>query len=118
MSKVRIVIQAKVRDYEGFTSLAKQLCERVEAEEPGTLAYEWFADQMAGRATLHEIYADEEAFLEHFEGVSRRGDLEEFLELVEIEQVTVLNRIVDPRVREIAEQFNAMELHGVAGVVR
>ena len=118
MSTVRMTIEGTVTDYEGFTSFAKHMCEFVEANEPDVLAYEWFADQEAGRAAVHEMYASEDAFLAHFQRASEAGDLDEFMRVLDIDRVTTMNRIQDQRVRDIAEQFGAIELHGVAGVVR
>ena len=118
MSTVRIIIEGTVNDYEAFSSLAKEVCEMIEEQEPGTLAHEWFADQISGAATLHELYEDADAFLTHFENVTESGMMDRFLSCLEIERVISLNRITDPRVQDIAEQFGAAELHGVAGVVR
>ncbi len=118
MSTVRVTIQGNVPDYEAFSSFAKKMCEYVDAQEPGALAYEWFADQEAGRALIHEIYQDADAFVTHVQGATERGDMDTFMSVMEIDQVTMLNRVGDPRVAEIGKQFNATMLHGVAGVTR
>lgn len=118
MSKVRILIQGPVSDYESFVDFAKRACMFVEENEPGALAYEYFADQESGRAVMHELYADADAFVNHFENLTDTGMLDELMQVLTPEQVTSLNRVTDPRVKEIAEQFGAVALHGVAGVVR
>lgn len=118
MSKVRIIIQGPVADYEAFTDFAKRACAFVEQNEPQALAYEYFASEEGGRAILHEMYADSDAFVTHFGNLTETGLLDELLQVFSPEQVTLLDRVTDPRVKEIAQQFGATELSGVAGVVR
>ncbi len=118
MGTVRFTIEGPVKDYEGFSTFAKSLCEHIEAEEPGVLAYEIFADASARRVMLHELYADEEAFLTHVAHMNDTGRLAEMLTLMDFERITILNRITDERVRRIFADFNAVELHGMAGVAR
>lgn len=118
MGKVRFIIQGPINDYETFTTFVKKACSFVEENEPGALAYECFADEVNGRAVWHEIYADADAFVTHFENLNETGMLGDMLSVFTPEQVTLLTRVTDPRVREIAEQFGAVELHGVGGVLR
>lgn len=118
MSKVRILIQGPVTDYERFVDFAERACKFVEENEPGALAYEYFGDQEVGRAVMHELYADADAFVTHFQNLTDTGMLGELMQVLTPEKVTLLNRVNDPRVKEIAEQFGAVALHGVAGVVR
>lgn len=118
MGKVRILIQGPVSDYESFVDFAKRACVFVEENEPGALAYEYFADQEIGRAVIHELYADADAFVTHFQNLTDTGMLDELMQILTPEKVTLLSRVTDERVKEIAEQFGAVALHGVAGVVR
>lgn len=42
----------------------------------------------------------------------------EFLDLVSFNDVAMLGRIEDERVKDVAQQFGARSLHGLAGVAR
>lgn len=60
-----------------------------------------FASEEEGRALLHEMYADPDAFVTHFGNLTETGMLDELLQVFTPEQVTLLNRVIDPRVKEI-----------------
>lgn len=118
MSKVRIVIDASVEDYEGLSTFAKQAGAFVEEHEPGTLAWECFADEVGGRVLWHEIYADADAFLAHMQHMTEEGYLDEFMRLLDINSVLSLVRVTDERVSDVLAGLGATHLHGVTGVVR
>ena len=63
----RMIVDMEVIDADGFRALARQASEFCRAE-PGTLVYEWYIDEEAGRARLHEAYESFEALDAHFEG--------------------------------------------------
>ncbi len=65
---VALVVTFGIRDYERWKSVADECVAHVKANEPGTLAYEWYVgpDREAGR--LHEVYASAEAFRAHLAG--------------------------------------------------
>lgn len=118
MSKVRLISQGSAKDYEGLSDFVKRGCAFVEENEPGALAYECFADEASGRVLWHEMYEDEDAFVAHVQNLTKSGMLDEMMQVYEIERITFLTRITDPRIQEIAQQFGAAPLHGIGGVVR
>lgn len=118
MSKVRITIDGTVEDYEALSSFAKRAGTFVEEHEPGTLAWECFADEVSGRVLWHEIYTDADAFLAHMQHMTEEGYLDEFMQLMSINGVLSLARVTDDRVTDVLAGFGATHLHGVTGVVR
>lgn len=118
MSTVRLMMQGTTNDYEAFSEFAKRAATYVEEHEPGAIAYECFADENDGRVVWHEMYENADAFLTHVQNMTQTGMLDETMNLVDIERLTVLTRITDPRVREVATQFGAEQLHGLAGFTR
>jgi quinol monooxygenase YgiN len=118
MSTVRVVVRATTSNYDTFTEIAKRACAFVDEHEPGALAYECFANETNGNILWHEMYADEDAFLAHAKNFTTNGIIEDTMRVVEMGRPTILTRITDPRVREVATQFGATELHGLAGIVR
>lgn len=115
---VRITIDGSYDDHEEFSSFAKRVCEHVRANEPGTLAYEFFVDEDSGTFVLHEIYADDDAFLAHVDDARASGRLEQMLAVCRWDRVTSLNRVHGERVREVLDKVGARRLHGLAGVAR
>lgn len=65
-----------------------------------------------------EMFEDADAFVAHVQNLSASGLLEDLMKVYDIERITALTRTGDPRVKEITQQFGAVELHGVGGVVR
>lgn len=118
MSKVRTILQGPVSDYAAFMTSVKKACTFVEENEPGTLVYECFADELSGRALWHEVFADVDALLTHADNMNQTGILGEMLTVLTPDQVMVLSGSEDPRVQQFAEQFNALKLSGVGGFVR
>ena len=62
-----MIVDIEVIDAEGFRAIAQEASE-VCRGEPGTLLYEWYIDEDAGRARLHEAYESCEALDGHAEG--------------------------------------------------
>jgi quinol monooxygenase YgiN len=60
---IRMRIQPGQRD--AFTRLIRELTARVEAEEPGMRAYEWYLSPDGTECYFHEWLASSEAFLAH-----------------------------------------------------
>lgn len=54
---------------EEFSRLARRGASGAEANEPGTLGYEFFINEEGSDCYLNEYYADSEAFLTHFQAV-------------------------------------------------
>jgi quinol monooxygenase YgiN len=64
---VRFVIDIEVHDVERFKETAAK-CVEFSRTEPGTLLYDWYIDEEAGRARLYEAYASLEALRIHTTG--------------------------------------------------
>lgn len=118
MSQVRIILQATISDYASCMTTAKKACAFVEENEPGTLVYECFADELSGRLLWHETYADADAFITHMENMNETGILGDMMAASTPDQVTSLNPSEDPRVVQTLEQFGSLQLCDVGGVVR
>ncbi|OFW60287.1 MAG: hypothetical protein A2133_10005 [Actinobacteria bacterium RBG_16_64_13] len=52
-----------------FRKLAEEFTSCTQAEEPGTLGYEWFVNEDGSECYLNEYYRDSEAFLTHFASI-------------------------------------------------
>ena len=57
---VRFVIHFEVLDLARFREMATAMV-AVSADEAGTVVYDWYVDEAAGRGTLYEAYASSEA---------------------------------------------------------
>jgi quinol monooxygenase YgiN len=65
--QIRFVLDFAVDDVERFKQVARA-CVEVSRDEPGTLVYDWYVDEEAGRARLYEAYADADAVRAHASG--------------------------------------------------
>jgi quinol monooxygenase YgiN len=65
--EVRFVIDIEVHDIERFKEVV-QRCVEVSREEPGTLVYDWYLDEAAGRARLYEAYDSLDSVRAHAAG--------------------------------------------------
>lgn len=118
MSQVRVILQGTVSDYTSCMTAVKKACAFVEENEPGTLVYECFADEVSGRLLWHETYADADAFITHMQNMNETGIIGEMMAAVTPDQVTSLIPSEDPRVVQALEQFGILPLRGVGGFVR
>ncbi|MDP8970508.1 MAG: hypothetical protein M3N52_08465 [Actinomycetota bacterium] len=118
MSKVRVISQGTTSNYEAFSELVKRMCAHVEEHEPGAEAYECFADETSGQVLWHEMYQDADAFLAHVQGLTDGGLMDELMKVYTIDKITSLVRLTDERITGLLEQFGAVQLHGVGGLVR
>jgi quinol monooxygenase YgiN len=73
---------------EEFTRLARQGAAGAEANEPGTLGYEFFLSEDGTECYLNEYYRDDEAFLEHFQRV--QPILQDSMKVSTLAEVVVL----------------------------
>jgi quinol monooxygenase YgiN len=64
---VRFVIRFEVLDRARFREMAAAMV-AVSLSEPGTLVYDWYLDEEAGRGALYEAYASHEALEAHGRG--------------------------------------------------
>lgn len=116
--KVRVIVEGPISDYEAFSTAVKRTVEHVQANEPGVLTYECFADEDHTWGMWHDIYDSADAFVAHIEMMQSEGYLDELLSCWQIESVRSFGRVEDERVKAIAEQFGATAFHGVAGFNR
>ena len=65
--QVRFVIEIEVHDVARFKEVAAA-CVAVSRDEPGTLVYDWYLDEEAGRARLYEAYESLDALAAHTTG--------------------------------------------------
>ena len=65
---VRFVILFEILDVDRFREMARAMV-AVGRDEPGTVVYDWYVDEEAGRGTLYEAYASAEALRAHGSGV-------------------------------------------------
>lgn len=107
-------IRGTVKDTEAFRGLAASLSARVEADEPGTRAYQWFLSA-SGEAMLWEQYADSEAFLTHFQNV--QGDMKAIADALDITGVYSIGE-ASPAARAILDQLGAVYGEMVGGFSR
>jgi quinol monooxygenase YgiN len=55
---------------EEYKKLVQEMCRAVEADEPGTLHYQFYLNRDETKCIVNEIYADSEATLAHINGVA------------------------------------------------
>ncbi|MPZ91442.1 MAG: hypothetical protein GEU68_07420 [Actinobacteria bacterium] len=118
MGIVRVILQGKTNDFPALVELVKWGKAFVEENEPGALAYECFADEGSGSVAWHEMYKDEDSFLAHVQKHSENGILDDLMKIYEIERLTFLTKITDPRVEEVAGRFGTTKLYGIGGLAR
>jgi quinol monooxygenase YgiN len=64
---IRFVLKFEVLDADRFREMADAMV-AVSREEPGTVVYDWYLDEAAGKGTLYEAYASSEALKAHGSG--------------------------------------------------
>lgn len=116
MGRTVTVVGGTVKDLDGFRALAEKAVALVDEQLPGTEAYEFYLDEDNARFTAHEVYASDEAILEHLETMIRSGLLDEVPELVDIDVAVALGGPEDPKARAAMEQlgFGFYDLHARA----
>lgn len=65
---VELVVQFEILNRDLFLDAARQCAEYVRANEPETLAYEWYMSSDGTQGRLFEQYASEAAFRQHLLG--------------------------------------------------
>lgn len=118
MARVCAILQGTTTDYPAFVRNAERACASVTADEPGALVYECFADESTGAFVWHEVYADSDALLTHIANATEKGIADEFLQLVDLDGITVLGEVDSPELQQVLDTFNAARLAPVAAVER
>ena len=109
------VISGTVKDAAAFRELATDLSARVEADEPGTEAYQWFLSEDEGSAMLYEQYADSDALLAHFGNV--RDAMGRFVASLDVTGVFAFGDL-DDAARAALDGLGAVYAGQVAGFMR
>ena len=118
MSNIELVVQGTATDVRGFTELAQRMCAFVEANEPGTLRYDCFADAESGQFLWQEVYESESALLQHLQHLAENRFLDEAAQVADFEAMTALGDISDPHVRGWLAESGTPALRHVTGAAR
>lgn len=104
----RLFIQGKVADgqLDAFRDLAGRMTGYVRENEAGTEIYVWYLSD-DGKFMNEDGYADDAALLTHLGNAGEQGFLDEYMALVEIEDVRVLGDSGDAA-REALAGFGAV----------
>jgi len=117
VSGIIITVRAQLADGKGaeFTALSAEVSARVERDEPGTLAYQWYLSEDGAHYLVYERYEDSEAFLRHVENVA--PFMERFLSLGAVESIAVLG-VPSPEAKAVFDEWQAVVYTGAAGFIR
>lgn len=90
MDQVQYVVEFVIKPgkLDDFKALARELVERVEAEEPGTKSYQWYLSPNGMRCHLHQWYEDSAAFVAHARGDAVADLLPRLLEVSTMSEIT------------------------------
>ena len=111
---IRILITSKVKD--GMTDEWKDLAAKMTdaaRTEPGTTLYRWYLND-SGLAINDDVYEDEAAFFAHFGAATGAGNIEAWMNVVDITHVAVLDP-VNAEMTEALEAFGAVHYAMPAG---
>jgi hypothetical protein len=117
-TNIRLVAHQEI-DPEALEEFKELICAYsadTEAEDAGVLEYEFFINAEGTEATVNELYADSQGFLDHFERMGPH--LQRFNEISRIVDSVVLGD-PEPRARELlATALNATFYSRAAGFCR
>jgi len=112
------VLKAKVKDgaFDDAKALMDEMSAATQADEPGALAYEWFASEDKTKICLYERYADSAATMVHLGNFGSKF-ADRMMALMEPTGLTVFG---DPsaEVRAGLAPFGAVHMAQVAGFAR
>jgi quinol monooxygenase YgiN len=114
----RTVLEWTTDDYNTVVALARRMSDYIEANEPDTLAFEWFGDEASGKVVWYQVYTNDEAFLKHAQNMAEIGLRDELQKVLSFERLMILTPITHSQVKEMAHQMDAVELKEIAGIVR
>lgn len=89
----------------------------IEANEPDTLAFEWFGDEATGTIVWYQVYTNDGA-LQHAQTMKEAGFASETQQLLTRDRLLLLTPLTHPQAQEMAKQLGAEELETIARVVR
>lgn len=116
--KSRSIVEWTTDDYPAAVDLASRMSAYVEANEPKTLAFEWFANEDTGKVVWYQVYATDEAFLTHVQNMIEAGFRAEAQQLFTQDRLLLLTPPTHPQTQEMARQVGAEQVIPIGGVVR
>ena len=114
----RSVFEWTTNDYAAVVDLAIRMSDYIEANEPDTLAFEWFGDEETGKVVWYQVYKDDEAFLTHAQNMVEAGFRSEAQQLLTYQRALLLTPLTRPQTKEMASELGAEQLEPISGVVR
>ncbi len=117
-NNVHWILEVAIKDGEldNFKALAEEMSAATKANEPGTLAYEWFVSADGKTCHIYERYADSAATMVHL-GSFGANFAERLLAIAEPKRFDVYGN-PDDQVRAALAGFGAVHFDQVAGFAR
>lgn len=117
MSKVSYLPEFTINDgkVDEFKARAEGYIAAVEANEPGTLGYQWYLGEDGKRCLLHEVFSSSDALLTHLGNVE--PSLPELLAIAPITRLEVLGS-ASPAVVDALADLGAEHFPRFAGFDR
>ncbi len=94
---------------DGLTSLIGEMVSGTKANEPGTLAYEWFIDSGKTRCHIFERYRDSAAAMIHLRTFDQKF-ADRLGRLIQIERLTLFGNASDEVVKTLGAEGNVFLL--------
>jgi quinol monooxygenase YgiN len=111
-----LAVAIKDGEFENLQTLMKEMVDATQANEPGTLAYEWTLTPDRKQCHIYERYVDSEATLTHL-GTFGEKYAERFLASVEPTSLVVYGNPND-KVKETLSGFGAVFMLPFGGFAR
>jgi quinol monooxygenase YgiN len=117
VNKVSYIVEFTIEEgqVDAFTSLASGYIEAVQANEPGTLGYQWYLGEGGTKCILQETFADSNALLTHLGNVG--PSLPELLAIAPITRLEVMGTVSDAA-REALSGLGAVHFPHLGGFDR
>lgn len=108
-------IRGSIKDAAGFKAIASEMSTQVEADEPGTQAYQWFLSRDGSSGMIYEQFENSETLLTHLGNIE--AAMERFMATMDIEGVFAFGEI-DDAAKAALDGFGAVYGDMVAGFMR
>ncbi|MDH3671731.1 MAG: antibiotic biosynthesis monooxygenase [Gammaproteobacteria bacterium] len=114
---IRVVAEVEIKRgrVDEFKTIAAEVIQRVEANEPRTWTYEWYLNEDESKCYVLEHYADSAATMAHMENVGPL--LDRFFETCSIDNLSLFGE-VSAEVREAFAALNPSVFEHWSGVSR
>lgn len=109
-------LNVKEGEVDNFKTLMNEMVSTTQADEPGTLNYEWFLGEDGKTCHIHERYADSAATMTHLGSFGEKF-AERFLAAAEPTRFVVYGNPNDD-VRNALAGFGAVHMAQIAGFAR